>query len=101
MAILPVILTFAVLVVLASSLTLWRRADKWDGVPIPRRFLLAVAVSWKWWLAYSFGLLFFEITWLGNVRGGVIVVITAIVMALLFGVLRAAELRKSRGNGRD
>ena len=96
MKILGVIFVFGLLVLFAAGLTLWRRAAAWDGIPFPRRFVLAVGESWKWWLAYSVALLFFEITWFGSVPGGILAVVIAIIMALVFAFLRSADSRRFR-----
>jgi hypothetical protein len=48
---------FGVFILFAAGLTLWRRAEDWDGVPLFRRCILGVSASRNWWLAYSVGIL--------------------------------------------
>ncbi len=89
MGIVSEIIWFAVFVVLAATLMLWRRADDWDGVPLPRRFVLAVGASRNWWLAYSVGYLVFLMGWCGcSFQQSVPVVLFAVALAVLFVLLR-------------
>jgi hypothetical protein len=80
---------FGALVLLAALLMLWRRADDWNGVPFPKRFVLAISASRYWWLAYSFAFLFWWMTrgWT-SFRDGFPVVLVAVVMAAFFTFTR-------------
>ena len=80
---------FGLFVLFAAILMLWRRADNWGGVPLPRRLVLAIRASRNWWLAYSVGLLAFFIGWCRYSFGeSVSVVIVAVVLAGLLSSLR-------------
>ena len=89
MRILANIAYFGLFVLFAALLMLWRRADEWDGVPLPRRLVLAIKASRNWWLAYSVGLLAFFMGWCRYSFGeSVPVVIVAVVLAGLLSALR-------------
>ena len=89
MRVVHVIGFFGVFVVFAALLTLWRRADVWDGVPFLRRWVLAVSASRNWWLAYSIGiLLLFMGRYQYRLQETLPVVLVAIGMAALLAFLR-------------
>jgi len=68
---------------------LWRRADKWHGVPLLKRLVLAIMASRNWWLAYSVGLLAFFMGWCRYSFGeSVPVIVVAVVLAGLLSALR-------------
>jgi hypothetical protein len=80
---------FLPLILLATLLMLWRRADEWDGVPLPKRFVLAISASRNWWLAYSFGFLFWYLAkQLGSFTDGFSVVVFAVILAVVLSILR-------------
>lgn len=91
------IILFAFYVFIVASGTMWRFADAWKGLPFGRRVFLAVSASWKWWLIFCVALLFFDATaHVGRgVPGDIVVIAIAIVMAVIFAMLRSAELRQS------
>jgi len=79
------IFCFGLLVLFAAILMLWRRADDWDGVPFPQRFVLAVSASRNWWVTYSFAQFLFLIFWANeSLRESFPVVLVAIVLAAIF-----------------
>ena len=89
MTILANIIYFGFLVVFAALLMLWRRAEDWDGISFPKRFVLAVSASRYWWLAYSLAWLFCWMTrWQGSFRDGFPVVLAAVIMVALFSFTR-------------
>jgi hypothetical protein len=92
MRIVSIIGFFGVFVVFAAALTLWRRADDWDGMPLSQRCILAVSASRKWWLAYSGGIL---VLFMGRYRytlgEALPVVLVAIGLAGLLAFLRVPE----------
>ncbi len=80
---------FGLFVLFATLLMLWRRADEWDGVPLPRRLGLAIKASRNWWLAYSVGLVAFFMGLCRYTFGeSVPVVIVAVVLAGLLSAFR-------------
>ena len=89
MRILGNIAYFGLFVLFAALLMLWRRADEWDGVPLPQRLVLAIKASRNWWLAYSVGLLAFFMGWCRyTFEESIPVVIAAVVLAGLFSAAR-------------
>ena len=89
MVIVTNIVAFGLLVLFAAVLMLWRRADDWDGVPFPWRFVLAVSASRNWWLLYSFAQLCFSMFWAGeSFRQSVPAVLVAISLAVSFAIAR-------------
>jgi hypothetical protein len=89
---------FALYVFFVAAGTMWRFADAWGGLSLGRRIYLALSASWKWWLIFSVALLCRDsMTYLRlGVPGDIIVLAIAIVMSVVFAILRTAELRRSR-----
>ncbi|HWC59032.1 MAG TPA: hypothetical protein VHC44_04995 [Verrucomicrobiae bacterium] len=103
MKILDAILIFAPFVLFAAALTMWRRADAWEGMTFGRRLFLGISFSWKWWLAYSVAILFFDaaLRYDRSVPGDVLVVVIAVIMAVVFSNLRPKESRRSQRNKKE
>jgi hypothetical protein len=80
---------FGVFVVFAAALTMWRRADDWDGTPLLQRCILGVSAARNWWLAYSVGILvLFTAKYRYTFQETLPVVLVAIGMAALLAFLR-------------
>jgi hypothetical protein len=83
------IVWYLLFVLFAALVTLWRRADDWDGIPFPQRFVLAISRSRGWWVAYSIGYLAY---WMGRLGGsfrtGFPVVVVAAAMAAFLSLIR-------------
>jgi hypothetical protein len=89
MGILMEISYYAVFVIFAGLVMLWRRANDWESVPFPRRLVLAISASRNWWLAYSVGYLAYLMGWCGySFRHSAPVVLFAIALAALLALLR-------------
>jgi hypothetical protein len=87
---------FALYVLSAAALTNWRRAEDWGGMSFSRRVFLGVSVTWKWWLLFSVALLFHDavLRYGSSVPGDIVIVGIALVMAIVFALLRRSESRR-------
>jgi hypothetical protein len=84
-----VIVYFLAFVIFAALITLWRRADDWNGIPFSRRCVLAVSASRNWWIAYSVGILaLFILRYSYSFTETFPVVLIAIGLAALLFILR-------------
>jgi hypothetical protein len=89
MEIITNIVSFGLLVLFASLLMLWRRADDWEGIPFPQRFVRAMSASRNWWLLYSFAQFCFLMFWAGESFGkSISAVLVAIALAVVFAIAR-------------